>query len=146
VRSNTKTKDAILPRLCAQSQQFISYDQCACSDIPSFLCVGTVSSIETLIDVSKETVLEVNAEKINCRLLSRHQNAGQNPDIMWYTSNTVPTNLGTTVTNQNFIQEETEKKQLSGRASYCSASCLLLTKRKNRNIQNYNFACGSVWM
>jgi hypothetical protein len=34
---------------------------------------------QTLIDTSKEVGLEVNAEKT--KLLSRHQNAGQNRDI-----------------------------------------------------------------
>jgi hypothetical protein len=33
-------------------------------------------SIETVIDASKEVVLEVNAEKTKYMLLSRHQNAG----------------------------------------------------------------------
>jgi hypothetical protein len=31
----------------------------------------------TVIDASKEVVLEINVEKINCMLLSRHQNAAQ---------------------------------------------------------------------
>jgi hypothetical protein len=35
-------------------------------------------STQTLIDASKETGLEVNAEKTKYMLLSRHQNAGQN--------------------------------------------------------------------
>jgi hypothetical protein len=35
----------------------------------------------TLIDVSKEVGLEVNAEKTKYLLLSHHQNAGQNHDI-----------------------------------------------------------------
>jgi hypothetical protein len=37
---------------------------------------------ETLIDASKKDWLEVNTEKTKCMLLSRHQNAGQNHDIM----------------------------------------------------------------
>jgi hypothetical protein len=36
---------------------------------------------ETLIDASKEVVLEINVEKTKYVLLSRHQNAGQNRDI-----------------------------------------------------------------
>jgi site-specific DNA-adenine methylase len=50
---------------------------------------------ETLIDVSKGVGLEVNREKTEYMLLSRHQNAGQNHDIkrannfflMWNSSN-----------------------------------------------------------
>jgi hypothetical protein len=36
---------------------------------------------ETLIDASEEVGLEINIEKTKYRLLSRHQNAGQNQDI-----------------------------------------------------------------
>jgi hypothetical protein len=36
---------------------------------------------ETLIDCSKEVGLEINVEKTKYMLLSRHQNAGQDPDI-----------------------------------------------------------------
>jgi hypothetical protein len=48
---------------------------------------------ETLFDASKEDYLEVNAEKTEYMLLSRHQNAGQNHGIniaslkMWLSSN-----------------------------------------------------------
>jgi hypothetical protein len=38
-------------------------------------------NLETLIDVSKEVGLEVNAEKTKYLLLSCHQNAGQIHDI-----------------------------------------------------------------
>jgi hypothetical protein len=36
---------------------------------------------ETLIDASKEVGLEINIEKTKYKLLSHHQNAGQNRDI-----------------------------------------------------------------
>jgi hypothetical protein len=36
---------------------------------------------QTLIDASEEVSLEVNAEKTNYMLLSRHHNAGKNHDI-----------------------------------------------------------------
>jgi hypothetical protein len=67
-------------------------------------------STETLTDASNEVGLEVNADKAKYMLLSRHQNAGQNQDIK--TANRCFENLsqfkylGTTVTNQNLIQEE----------------------------------------
>jgi hypothetical protein len=42
---------------------------------------------QTLIDASKEIVLEVNTEKTKHMLLSRHQHGGQNYDIMlWHSS------------------------------------------------------------
>jgi hypothetical protein len=37
--------------------------------------------IETLIDASKEAVLEINVEKTKYMLLSRQQNVGQDRDI-----------------------------------------------------------------
>jgi hypothetical protein len=62
---------------------------------------------ETLIDANG---LEINVEKPKCMLLSRHQNVGQNRDIKIRDStfeNVLRFKyLGTTVTNQNLIQEE----------------------------------------
>jgi hypothetical protein len=73
--------------------------------------IDTIKKItETLIDASKEVGLEVNAKKTKYMLLSHHQNAGQNMDSK--TANRPFENvshfkyLGTTVTNQNLIQEE----------------------------------------
>jgi hypothetical protein len=64
---------------------------------------------ETLIDASKEVGLEINEDKTKYMLLSRHQNVGQNRDVK--IANRLFENvsqfkyLGTTVTNQNLIQE-----------------------------------------
>jgi hypothetical protein len=41
----------------------------------------TGGKIETLMDASKEVLLEINAEKTKYTLLSHRQNAGQNRDI-----------------------------------------------------------------
>jgi hypothetical protein len=68
---------------------------------------------ETLIDASKEVGLQINVDKTQCMLLSRHQNVGQNRDIK--IANRAFENvsqfkyLGTTVTNQNLIQEEIKR-------------------------------------
>jgi hypothetical protein len=62
-------------------------------------------------------------------LLSHHQNAGQNRDIK--ISNRSFENisqfkyLGTTVTNQNLIQEEIKRRLNSGNACYHSVQNLL---------------------
>jgi hypothetical protein len=65
---------------------------------------------QTLIDSSKVVGLEVNAEKTKYMLLSRHQNAGQNQDIKignrWFENMAQFRYLGTTITNQNLIQEK----------------------------------------
>jgi hypothetical protein len=67
---------------------------------------------ETLIDASKEVGLEINVEKTKCMLTSRQQNVGQNWDIKIANRSFENVSqfkyLGTTVTNQNLIQEEIE--------------------------------------
>jgi hypothetical protein len=105
-------------------------------------------NMETLIG------LEVNTEKTKYMLLSRHQNAGQSYDIKiakrCFENVTKFRYLGTTITNQNLIQEEIKRSSNSGNASYHSVQNLLsshlLSKSIKIRIQNYNFACGSVWV
>jgi hypothetical protein len=69
---------------------------------------------ETLIGASKEVGLEVNAEKTKYMLLSPHQNTGQNDDIKIgdrsFENVAQFKYLGTTVTNQNLIQEEIKRR------------------------------------
>jgi hypothetical protein len=84
---------------------------------------------ETLIDASKEVDLEINIEKTNYRLLSRHQNVGRNQDIKIanrsFKNVSQFTYLGTTVTNKNMIQEKIKRRLNSGNACYHSAQNLL---------------------
>jgi hypothetical protein len=93
---------------------------------------------------------------IKYMLLSRHPNAGQKSHdikIANKYSETVSQfrYLGTTVrvTNQNLIQEKI-KRLNSGNACYHSVQNLLssrlLSRNKNLNTHNYNFACGPVWV
>jgi hypothetical protein len=75
---------------------------------------GTINeNRETLIDVSKEVALEVNIEKTKYTLVSRDQNVGQNRDIKIgnrsFENVSQLKYLGTTVTNQNLIQEEIKR-------------------------------------
>jgi ribosomal protein S2 len=71
-------------------------------------------------DATKEVGLKVNAEKTRYMLLSPRQNEGQNHYIK--IGNRCFENvaqfryLGTTVTNQNSIQEEVERRSNSGNA------------------------------
>jgi hypothetical protein len=71
--------------------------------------IGTIKKTHTLTDTSKEVELEVNTEKTKYMLVSRHWNAGQNHDIKIADScfeNVAQfTYLGTTITNQDLIQE-----------------------------------------
>jgi hypothetical protein len=57
--------------------------------------------------------------------------------------------LGTTLTNQNSIQEEVKSRLKSRNGCYHSVQNLLsssLLKFKDQNMQNYNFARCSVWV
>jgi hypothetical protein len=89
-------------------------------------------NMENLIDASKEVGLEINAEKTKYMLLSLHQNVGRNRDIK--TANRSFENvsqlkyLGTTVTNQNLMQEEIKRRLNSGNACYHSVQSLLSSR------------------
>jgi ribosomal protein S2 len=92
--------------------------------------IGAIKkNMGTLIDANKEVDLEVNTEKTKYMLLSRHKNAGQNHDTK--IANRSFENvaklryLGTTITNQNLIQEEIKRRLNSSNACYRSVQNLL---------------------
>jgi hypothetical protein len=106
---------------------------------------------ETLIDASRDVGLEINVEKSKYLLLSRNQNAGQNLDIIIANRSFENVSqfryLGTTVTNENLIQEEIEFWQcLQPFGQEPPVFSVAVEKLKNYNIQDYNFVCGSVWV
>jgi hypothetical protein len=93
---------------------------------------ATNKNTQTLTDISQEVGLKVNAEKTKYIFLSRHQNAEQNHDMN--IANRSFENvarfkyLGTTITNQNLIQDESKRRLNSGNACYRSVQnfCLLI--------------------
>jgi hypothetical protein len=104
---------------------------------------------ETLIVASKEMGLEVNSDKTKYTVMSRGQNAGQSHSIKTDDSCFERVEqfiyLGTTLTNQNYIQKEIKSGSMSGNACYRSVqsvsfSRLLSRKYKDQDIQNHNFA------
>jgi hypothetical protein len=81
-------------------------------------------------------------EKTKCMLLSHHQNAGQNHDIKVANSfeNVAQFKyLGTTVTNQNLIQEDIKRRLTSGNACYHSVLSFLSSRLLSRNVKNRIF-------
>jgi hypothetical protein len=89
-------------------------------------------------------------------LVSRHQNAGQIWDIKIanrsFESASQFKCLGTTVTNQNSIQEEIKRKLNCGNVCYHSVQNLLSSRLLSKNVKIricktiHNFAYGSVWV
>jgi hypothetical protein len=104
---------------------------------------GNIDTIEknteTLIDASKEVGLEINVEETKYMLLSCHQNIGQNRDIKIASRSfeNVPQfkYLGTTVTNQNLIQEKIKRRLNSGNACYHSVQNLLCSRLLSKNLK-----------
>jgi hypothetical protein len=88
-----------------------------------------IKNTRTLIDASKEVGLEINVEKTKYMLVSRDQNASQNRGIKLGNRSFENVSqfkyLGTTVTNQNSIQEEIKRRLNSGDACYHSVQNLL---------------------
>jgi hypothetical protein len=89
--------------------------------------------------VSKEVDLYVNPEKIKYMSMSRHQNAGQydNMKIANRSFENVEkfTYLGTTVTDQNLIHEEIERRLNSGNACYHSVQKHLSSSLLSKNVK-----------
>jgi hypothetical protein len=72
-------------------------------------------------------------------LLSRHQNAGQNRDIKTVNRSFENVSqlkyLGTTVTNQNLIQEKMKSRLNSGDACYHSVQNFLCSSLLPKNVK-----------
>jgi hypothetical protein len=94
---------------------------------------------ETLIAASKEVGLELTAEKTKYNLMSLHQNAGQNRNIKVanrsFENVTEFRYLGTTVTDQNLIQEEIKSRLNSGSCCYHLVQDLLSSHLLSRNFK-----------
>jgi hypothetical protein len=77
---------------------------------------------EYLLEVSRNTGLEINAEKTKYMIMSRHPNSGQNQNIKIanesFESVATFKYIGTTLTNQNDIRDEIKSRLNSGNACY----------------------------
>jgi hypothetical protein len=84
---------------------------------------------DALIVTSKDTGLEVNDDKTKCMVMFRHQNAGRSHSIKIDNSSLESVEefkyLGTKLTRQNSVLEETKSRLKSGNACYCSVQSLL---------------------
>ena len=99
----------------------------------------TVINTEALLDGSKEIGLEVNADKAKYVVMSRDQNAGRSHNMLIENSSFERVEqfryLGTTLTDQNSIQEEIESRPKSGNFCYHSVQNLLYSSLLSRNLK-----------
>jgi len=104
---------------------------------------GSVHTVKenaaALIVASKETGLEVNADKTKYMVMSRDQNAGQSRSMKIDNSSFERLEefryLGTNLTNQNSIQEEIKSRLKSGNACYHSVQNLLSSSLLSKNLK-----------
>jgi len=96
-------------------------------------------NVEALIVASKEIGLEVNADKTKYMAMSQDQKAGQshnveidNGSFEWVEEFKY---LGTTLTNENSIQEEIKNRLQSGNACYHSVQNLLSSSLLSKNLK-----------
>jgi len=102
--------------------------------------VDTVKkSAETLVAATKESGLEVNAHKTKYMAVSRDQNAGRIHSMKTDNSSFERVEefkyLGTTLTYQNFIQEESKSRLKLGNACYYSVQNLLSSRLLSKHLK-----------
>jgi sorting nexin-29 len=94
---------------------------------------------EVLLIASKEIGLEVNAEKTKYMVMPRDQNAGQNGYIQIGNKSFETVKqfkyLGTTLTNQNSIDEEIKGRLKSWNACYHSVQNLFSSSLLSKNVK-----------
>ena len=94
---------------------------------------------ETLIVASKEIGLEVNADKTKNMVMSRGKNAGRSYSMKIDNSSIERVEefkyLGTTLTNNNSIQEEIKSRLKSRNACYLSVQNLLSSSLLSKNLK-----------
>jgi len=102
--------------------------------------VHTVNeNAEALIVASKEIGLEINADKTKYMVMSRDQNAGRSHNVKVDNSSFERVEefmyLGTTLKNQNSIQEEIKNRLKSGNDCYHSVQNLLPGSFLSKNLK-----------
>src|SRR5215469_11214975 len=96
-------------------------------------------NVEALVAATKETGLEVNAHKTKYMTVSRDQNAGRIHSMKTDNSSIEMVEefkyLGTTLTNQNSIQEEIKSRLKLGNACCYSVQNVLSSRLLSKNLK-----------
>jgi sorting nexin-29 len=94
---------------------------------------------ESLVIATKEIGLEVNADKTKYMVMSRDQNAGRTHGVKIDNSSFERVDevkyLGTTLTNQNLIQENLNSRLKSGNACYHSVQYLMPSRLLSKSLK-----------
>jgi sorting nexin-29 len=94
---------------------------------------------ETLVAATRESGLEISADKTKYMVMSRDQNAGRNHSVRINNSTFERVEefkyLGTTLTNQNYIPEEIKSRLRLGNACYDSVQNLLSSRLRSKNLK-----------
>ena len=94
---------------------------------------------EALVDATKETGIEVNADKMKYMVMSRDRNAGRGHSVKIDNTSIERVEefkyLGTTITDQNSIQEEIKSRLKLGNACYHSVQNLLSFRLLSKNLK-----------
>jgi len=107
------------------------------------ILTGSVDTVKknakSLVAATKKIGLEVNAHKSKYMTVSRHQNAGRIHSMKIDNSSIERVEefnyFGTTLTNQNFIQEEIKSRLKLGNACYYSVQNLLSSRLLSKNLK-----------
>jgi len=157
VRNGLKQEDALSPLLFNFALEYairmgqVNQDDLKLNGIHQLLVYGDDVNIlgesvltikkkaEAWVVASKETGIEVNADKTKYMVMSRDQNAGRSHNIKNDNSSFESVEefkyLGTTLTNQNFIQEEIKSRLKSGNTCYHSVQNLFSSSLLSKNIK-----------
>ena len=94
---------------------------------------------EDLLVATKEIGLEVNADKTKYMVMSRDRNTGRGHSVKIYNSSIERVEefkyFGTTLTDQNSIQEEMKSRLKLGNACYYSVQNLLSSRLLSKNLK-----------
>ena len=103
------------------------------------ILAGSIHTLKENAEAAREIGLEVSADKTKYMIMSRDQNAGRIHSVRMDNSTFERVEefkyFGTTLTNQNAIQEEIKSRLRSGNACYYSVQDLLSSRLLSKNLK-----------